>query len=93
MSEANREQMTALLNSAWSSIVSDISKSRNISVDSLNSIANQLSARTPEMAKSKKLIDKIGYEDQYHDGIKKALKVKKGEEYEWISIMDYAKKT
>ncbi|RXR29649.1 signal peptide peptidase SppA [Flavobacterium piscinae] len=91
MSEANREQMTALLNSAWSSIVSDISKSRNISVDSLNSIANQLSARTPEMAKSKKLIDKIGYEDQYHDGIKKALKVKKGEEYEWISIMDYAK--
>ena len=30
MSEANREQMTALLNSAWSSIVSDISKSRNI---------------------------------------------------------------
>lgn len=91
MSEANREQMTALLNSAWSSIVSDISKSRNISVDSLNSIANQLSARTPEMAKSKKLIDKIGYEDQYHDGIKKALKVKKDEEYEWISIMDYAK--
>ena len=91
MSDANREQISALLNSAWSSIVSDISKSRNISVDSLNSIANKLSARTPEMAKSKKLIDKIGYEDQYHDGIKKALKVKKDEDYEWISIMDYAK--
>jgi protease-4 len=91
MSDANREQISALLNSAWSSIVSDISKSRNISVDSLNSIANKLSARTPEMAKSKKLIDKIGYEDQYHDGIKKALKVKKDEDYEWVSIMDYAK--
>jgi len=91
MSEANREQMTALLNSAWSSIVSDISKSRNISVDSLNSIANKLSARTPEMAKSKKLIDKIGYEDQYHNGIKKALKVKKDEDYKSIAIMDYAK--
>ena len=91
MSDANREQISALLNSAWSSIVSDVSKSRNISVDSLNSIANKLSARTPEMAKSKKLIDKIGYEDQYHDGIKKALKVKKDEDYEWVSIMDYAK--
>jgi protease-4 len=91
MSEANREQMTALLNSAWGSIVTDISKSRNISVDSLNSIANKLSARTPEMAKSKKLIDKIGYEDQYHDGIKKALKVKKDEDYKSIAIMDYAK--
>lgn len=91
MSEANREQMTALLNSAWSSIVTDISKSRAISVDSLNSIANKLSARTPEMAKSKKLIDKVGYEDEYHNGIKKALKVKKDEDYKSIAIMDYAK--
>lgn len=91
MSEANREQISALLNSVWSSIVSDISKSRAISVDSLNSIANKLSARTPEMAKSKKLIDKVGYEDEYHNGIKKALKVKKDEDYKSVAIMDYAK--
>ncbi len=91
MSEANREQMTALLNSAWSSIADDISKSRNIPVDSLNSIANKLAARTPEMAKAKNLIDKIGYEDQYHDGIKKALNVKKEDDYKSIAIMDYAK--
>jgi len=91
MSEANREQISALINSAWSSIVSDISLSRNIRVDSLNNIANQLSARTPEMALSKKLIDKIGYEDQYHNGIRKALKVDKDEDYNSVSIMDYAK--
>ena len=91
MSDANREQISALINSAWSSIVGDISKSRNVSVDSLNSIANTLSARTAEMAKSKKLIDKIGYEDEYHNGIKKALKVKKDEDYKSIAIMDYAK--
>ncbi|WP_026712033.1 signal peptide peptidase SppA [Flavobacterium filum] len=91
MSEANREQITALLNSAWSSIVTDISKSRNITVETLNGIANDLAARTPEMAKNTKLVDKIGYEDQYHDGIKKALKVKKDEDYNSISIRDYAK--
>lgn len=91
MSEANREQVTSLLNSAWSSIVNDISKSRNITVETLNGIANDLAARTPEMAKNSKLVDKIGYEDQYHDGIKKALKVKKDEDYNSISIMDYAK--
>jgi protease-4 len=91
MSEANREQISALINSAWSSIVADISLSRNIPVDSLNNIANQLSARTPEMALSKKLIDKIGYEDQYHNGIRKALKVDKDEDYNSVSIMDYAK--
>jgi protease-4 len=91
MSEANREQISALINSAWGSIVADISLSRNIPVDSLNNIANQLSARTPEMALSKKLIDKIGYEDQYHNGIRKALKVDKDEDYKSVSIMDYAK--
>ena len=51
----------------------DISKSRNISVTKLNEIANGLLARTPEMAKNTKLIDKVAYEDEYHDDIKKAL--------------------
>lgn len=92
MSEANREQVSALLQSAWSSIVTDISTSRKITVDTLNSIANRLGARTPEMALSKKLIDKIGYEDQYHNGIRKALKVKKDEDYNQVEIADYAKK-
>nr|WP_294933970.1 signal peptide peptidase SppA [uncultured Flavobacterium sp.] len=91
MSPANREQMTVLLNSIWSSVVSDIAKSRNISVDSLNAIANSLGARTPELAKARHLIDKIAYEDEYHNGIRKALKVDKKEEYNKIDILDYAK--
>lgn len=93
MSPANREQITALLTSVWSSVVTDISKSRKIPVDSLNSIADNLSARTPELAKQVKLIDKIGYEDEYHAGIKKALKVKKDEDYNSVDILDYVKAT
>lgn len=92
MSPANREQMTVLLNSIWSSVVSDIAKSRKISVDSLNSIANSLGARTPELAKQKHLIDKIAYEDEYHNGIRKALGVEKEEKYNKVSILDYARK-
>ncbi|RYJ41226.1 signal peptide peptidase SppA [Flavobacterium beibuense] len=89
MSEANREQISELLNSVWTSVADDISKSRNIPVDSLNSIANNLSARTAEMAKDRKLIDKIGYEDEFHAGIKHALKVAKDEDYNSVSILDY----
>ncbi len=92
MSEANREQISALLNSVWNSVVTDISKSRNIPVEKLNEIANTLGARTPEMAKATKLIDKIAYEDEYHNGIRKALKVKKDEDYNTVSIIDYAHK-
>ena len=92
MSPANREQVTALLNSIWSSVTSDISKSRNISVQGLNEIADGLLARTPEMAKAAKMIDVIAYEDIYHNDIKKRLKVAADKEYNKISIIDYTKK-
>lgn len=93
MSEANREQTTALLTSVWNSMIKDIAKSRNLSVAKLNEIATGLLGRTPEMAKAQKLIDVIAYEDVYHDAIKKALKVNKDEDYNSVSILDYAQKT
>lgn len=92
MSDANREQTTALLQSIWASVATDISKSRNISVAKLNEIANGLLARTPEMAKKEKLIDHVAYEDVYHNDIKKALKINADKEYNKISISDYTHK-
>ncbi|WP_367772050.1 signal peptide peptidase SppA [Flavobacterium sp. WC2421] len=92
MSDANREQTTALLNSIWGSVVSEIASSRKVSVEKLNEIANGLLARTPEMAKAQKLIDVIAYEDVYHDAIRKALKVDKDEDYNKVNVFDYAKK-
>ncbi|CAD0006048.1 signal peptide peptidase SppA [Flavobacterium chungangense] len=89
MSDANREQITALLNSIWSTVVADISKSRNIPVTKLNEIADGLLARTPEMAKNAHLVDIIAYEDVYHNAIKKALKVTGDDDYNKISILDY----
>ncbi|SFD07558.1 signal peptide peptidase SppA [Flavobacterium phragmitis] len=89
MSDANREQITALLNSVWATVSADISKSRNIPLPKLNEIANGLLARTPEMAKQQHLVDVIAYEDIYHDAIRKALKVDKDEDYNKISILDY----
>lgn len=90
MSTANREQVLALLNSVWNSMVIDISKSRTIPVSQLNSIANGLLARTPEMAKAQKLVDVIAYEDEYHNAIRKVLKVESDEDYNKIDIKDYA---
>ncbi|MEO7978423.1 signal peptide peptidase SppA [Flavobacterium sp.] len=89
MSEANREQITALLNSLWSTVITDISKSRNIPVNKLNEIANGLLARTPEMAKAQRLVDIVAYEDVYHNAIKKQLKVTGDDDYNKISITDY----
>lgn len=90
MSDANREQITALLHSVWNSTIADISKSRNIPVEKLNQIADGLLARTPQMAQSEKLVDKVAYEDVYHNDIRKALKVDADDDYNTISILDYA---
>ncbi len=92
MSPENREQMTVLLNSVWNTIVVDIAKSRKLSIAQLNAIANTLGARTPELALANKLVDKVAYEDEYHDMIRAKLKVDKKEKYDIVSITDYAKK-
>lgn len=91
MSSENREQMTVLLNSVWSTIVEDIAKSRKLSIAQLNAIANTLGARTPGLALANKLVDKIAYEDEYHDMIRAKLKLDKKEKYDIVSITDYAK--
>ena len=91
MSAENREQMTVLLNSIWETYVNDIAVTRNVSVDTLNAVANRLGARTPEMAKTQKLVDKIAYVDEFHNGIRKALGVSYAKEYNEIDILDYVK--
>jgi len=92
MSDANREQTTQLLNSIWGSVVTDIAKSRKITPLRLNQIADGLLVRTPEMAKAEGLVDKIAYEDVYHNDIKKALQVNADEDYDKVDIKDYAEK-
>ena len=41
MSEANREQVTSYLNGIWQQMLADVSTSRNISIDKLNTMADE----------------------------------------------------
>ncbi|WNW00737.1 signal peptide peptidase SppA [Tenacibaculum sp. HL-MS23] len=87
MSDANREQTTSLLKSIWSEITDDISKSRNITTQQLNLIADNANGRNAIMAKDHKLIDAIIYEDEYE--AKLALNADK--KINTISLADYIK--
>lgn len=91
MSPANHEQTLAFLNSMWNTIVEDIAESRKISVDTLNNIADNLDARTPERALKVGLVDKVVYEDEYHEAIRNLLGVESDKEYNKIKILEYAK--
>ena len=65
MSDANRKQLKELLGSIWGELLEDVSEGRDIPVDSLNSIADNLSARTPKSAVAVGLIDELLYNDEY----------------------------
>lgn len=65
MSPANREQTQAFLESIWRSIVSDVAASRNISVDSLNLLADQnMDLRPAEEYVRCGLADTLMYKDE-----------------------------
>lgn len=68
MSEANREQVNSYISDLWSEVTKAVSKSRKVSVDSLNSYADRYVALTENKNyKPLKLVDKITYIDQVRD--------------------------
>ncbi|KAA5825673.1 signal peptide peptidase SppA [Algibacter amylolyticus] len=90
MSDNNRVQIEAYLKSLWLEIRKDISISRNISVERLNTIADSLLARNPELAKSSNLIDKVAYHDEYINAMKFAIGLDSKKELNRISMEDYS---
>ena len=71
MSEANREQMDKLLGTVWGQILQGISESRNISVEQLNQIADNLETMfNAQKALDYGLVDNLYYKDQVLDELK-----------------------
>lgn len=64
MSDSSRLQVNRYLQSIWSTISNDISKSRKIDIAKLNTLAENATIRSVEDAVSQKLIDASYYEDE-----------------------------
>ena len=91
MSEPNREQVTAYLTGIWKVMLDDVSKSRKISVDSLNAYADRFMAFTDQKDLVKlKLVDKLMYTDEVKGEIKKLLKLKEDETINQLTLSDMA---
>lgn len=89
MSDANRAQITELLQSLWNSMVADIAVGRNIAETDLNTIADTLGGRTPDDAKKSGLLDDIVFYDEYERKLSKALGVLDKKDINYISLDDY----
>lgn len=90
MSANNREQISVYLSSLWNTMKEEISEARKIPENRLDVIADSLLARNPELAKSSLLVDKIGYHDEYINGMKQALGVEMSDDLNTVSIANYA---
>lgn len=89
MSPANRTQMETYINSVWGTLVEDIAESRNLSIDSLNIYANELSAMLAEDALDKRMIDALKYEDEVEDVMREKLELDADEDIPFVSLGDY----
>ena len=89
MSPANRTQMETIANSIWGTLVNDIATSRNLSIDSLNMFATDLSAMLPEEALEKRLIDGLKYEDEVEDLLREKLELDADEDINFVTLGEY----
>lgn len=89
MSEENRTQIKELLSSIWNEMLTEISTARGLSLDELNTIADSLGARTPEMAVNAGLLDGLRYQDEYQEDWKEALGIGENDDINVVSLSEY----
>lgn len=89
MSPANREQVNSYLNSLYDNYLSNVSKSRNIPVDSLRKFADEYLGRDAEKALDAKLVDGLKYKNEVIDELKAKLKIDKKKKIKSVNIEDY----
>lgn len=92
MSDANREQTSVLLTSVWNKMCNDMSSSRNISVETINKYADELTLMfDTEKAVAEKFIDELVYRDQIIEKLHVLTNTPKDKKVSIIHNTQYAK--
>lgn len=89
MSDANRLQTKTFIDGTWRNVCDAVSKSRGISVDSLNSYADSyLALQATETLMKAKMVDGMMYGDQVKDAVKKMMKLEKDDDIAQLTLND-----
>ena len=89
MSDANRLQTKTFIDGTWRNVCNAVSKSRGISVDSLNSYADSyLALQATETLVKAKMVDGMMYGDQVKDAVKKIMKLDKDDNISQLTLND-----
>lgn len=89
MSDANRLQTQTFIDGTWRNVCAAVSKSRGISIDSLNSYADSyLALQATETLVKAKMVDGMMYGDQVKDAVKKMMKLEKDDDISQLTLND-----
>ena len=88
-SEANKEQLSAYINSCYDFYLAQIAESRKVDVATLRDMANNLTIRFPQDAVKSKLVDRVAYKDEVLSCMKHKMKVEENTNLTFISLKDY----
>lgn len=89
MSDENKEQIQAFLNSTWKNIAQTIADARSIPLEKLNVITENFQGRTSEGALAEGLVDGLLFYDQYKEKLVQALGVKSTNDIKTVGIKQY----
>lgn len=93
MSEANREQISTYCSETWNEMVMDVAKSRKLSADKLNALADSsMLMRGTNTYKTSKLVDKLAYSDQVSNTIAAMMGKDSEEDYHIVQVSDMVQK-
>ena len=86
LSDNNRHQTQVFINSIYDNYLKNISSSRKISIDTLKSLADNLTINLPQDAIDNKLIDGLAFIDEVKSTIKRQLNIGQDKKINFISI-------
>lgn len=91
MSEANRLQTMTYVSSLWNHMLQGISKARKISIEELNTLADEIKIETAKDAETYKLVDGLKYEDEIIAMMMEKSGVTDIKKLNYVELKDYVR--
>ena len=89
LSESNTEQLQAYIDDVWGHMLNEISESRELSIETLQTTANSLDGMVAHLAKESNLVDELMYKDELLANLRTRLGLADDDKIKTVDIAKY----
>ena len=89
MSDENREQLSSMINSIYGSIVDEIAESRNMTVENLMELSDNMTVQLPQDALEHGLVTDLIYKDEFELLLAEEIGVEEADDINWANYSQY----